>query len=46
MAVAVKTRAFPTANDLAAFCADVANSVTTVLSIVSDNNGQFVLFYV
>lgn len=46
MAVALKVKAFSSYNDLCAFCAAGANNVTTITSIVSDNNGQYILFYV
>lgn len=46
MAVAVKTRIFDTAKELADYCVAGANNVTTVLSIVTDNSGKYVLFYV
>lgn len=45
MPVALKVRSFPNHNELAAFCADVANNVTTIVSIVTDSSGQYVLFY-
>lgn len=46
MAVALKVRSFANHNELAAFCVDAGNNVTTVISIVTDNSGQYVLFYI
>lgn len=45
MAVTLKVKIFDSPNDLAAFCAAGGNNVTAVVSIVSDNNGKYVLFY-
>lgn len=46
MAVALKIKIFDSPVDLAAFCVDGANNVTTVISVVTDNSGKYVLFYV
>ncbi len=45
MAVVLKVQIFDSPNDLAAFCAVVGNNVTTVVQIVADNNGKYLLFY-
>ncbi len=45
MAVALKVKIFDNPNELAAFCAAGGNNVTTVISIVTDNNGKYLVFY-
>ena len=45
MAVAVKTQSFRTPQELADWAAAGANNVGTVLSIVTDASGMYVLFY-
>ena len=45
MAVALKTQSFNSPIELATWAADVANSVTAIVSIVFDNSGKYVLFY-
>lgn len=45
MAVALKVHAFNSYNDLVTFCTTSGNNVTTIVSIVADGNGQYVLFY-
>lgn len=46
MAVALKWKQFAHARDLASFCADGANSVTTIVSITKDDtSGGYTLFY-
>lgn len=45
MAVALKWQIFDNPITLTAFCVAGGNNVTTVISIVPDNNGKFVLFY-
>lgn len=46
MAVVLKTQIFDSPNDVAAFCVAAGNNVTTVVSIVTDNSGKYVLFYI
>ncbi len=45
MAVALKVAYFSDAKALADWVADEDNEVGSVVHIVADNNGQFVLFY-
>lgn len=46
MAVALKQRSFNNASEVSAFAANVANSVTTIISIVYDTaSSKYVLFY-
>jgi hypothetical protein len=45
MAVALKTRSFDSPIELSTWAADVANNVTAVVSVVTDNSGKYVLFY-
>lgn len=46
MAVALKTRVFAQATDVGAFARDVANNVTTIISIIYDTgSGKYVIFY-
>ncbi len=46
MAVALKTKMFNSAVDLAAFCALAGNNVTTIVSITFNSaSGKFQLFY-
>lgn len=46
MAVALKSRPFNSQNELTAFCVDVVNAVTTVVSIVYSTDGKYILFYI
>ena len=42
----LKTRYFGNATEVTKFCNDVANAVTTIISITYDTaSGKFVLFY-
>jgi hypothetical protein len=46
MAVVLKSRAFNSSNDLTAFCVAAGNNVTTVIEIIYNQDGKYVLFYV
>jgi hypothetical protein len=47
MAVAnFKTKVFDTAIDLANYVKDPTKDVSSVVSVVTDNNGKYVLFYI
>lgn len=46
MAVALKSKAFASQVDLTAFAANVANNVTTIIQVIYNQDGQYILFYV
>jgi hypothetical protein len=45
MAVALKSKHFKALKELNDFCAAAPNAVTTIVQIVQDNSGSWVLFY-
>lgn len=45
MAVVLKSKHFKALKELNDFCALVGNNVTTIVQIVQDNSGSWVLFY-
>ena len=45
MAVALKSMTFSSQVDLTSFCADVANGVASIVSIVYNQDGKYILFY-